>query len=68
MIENDLHSYLGDVNQEILFFLKMSRALFSCVSSLLSFCLFSQLLILVSRGYDATEKQRKSFRFPIYWF
>lgn len=46
----------------------MSHALFSCVSSLLCFCLFSQLMILVSRSYDATEKQRKSFRFPMYWF
>lgn len=46
----------------------MSHALFSCVSSLLRFCLFSQLMILVSRSYDATEKQRKSFQFAMYLF
>lgn len=39
----------------------MSHAFFSSISSLLPFWLFSQLLIFVSIGHDATEKQRKTF-------
>lgn len=45
----------------------MSHAFFSSISSLLPFWLFSQLLIFVSIGHDATEKQRKTFGFPKYW-
>lgn len=45
----------------------MSHAFFSSISSLLPFWLFSQLLIFVSMGHDATEKQRKTLGFPKYW-